>query len=45
MGYPSALNTIVQYSLTNNRYPHPGKGVFTTSETVSNIIRSNIEKA
>jgi phenylacetate-CoA ligase len=45
MGYPSALNTIAQYALDHNDKPAPAKAIFTTSETVSELVRSNIETA
>jgi phenylacetate-CoA ligase len=45
MGYPSALNTIASYALENNDMPPPAKGVFTTSETVTDGARKRIEAA
>jgi phenylacetate-CoA ligase len=45
MGYPSALNTIAQYALEHDDKPAPAKGIFTTSETVTELVRSNIETA
>ena len=45
MGYPSALNTIASYALEKNDLPAPAKGVFTTSETVTDDIRERIEAA
>lgn len=45
MGYPSALRVIAQYALENNDIPAPAIGVFTTSETVTELDRELIEKA
>src|SRR5262245_23841970 len=45
MGYPSAINTIASYALEKNDLPSPAKGVFTTSETVTDDIREIIEAA
>jgi phenylacetate-coenzyme A ligase PaaK-like adenylate-forming protein len=45
MGYPSALNTIACYALSNNDTPFPAKAVVTTSETVTAETRKKIETA
>ncbi len=45
MGYPSALYIIAKYALDHKELPSPAKGVFTTSETVSNEMRRVIESA
>ena len=45
MGYPSALNTLACYALSNNDMPFPAKVVITTSETVTADARKRIEAA
>ena len=45
MGYPSALNTVASYALSNNDMPFPAKAVVTTSETVTAGTRKRIERA
>jgi len=45
MGYPSALNTVAKFALENHTLPAPAKAIFTTSETVTDQIRENIEAA
>jgi phenylacetate-CoA ligase len=45
MGYPSALNTLACYALSNNDMPFPAKAVVTTSETVRADVRKRIESA
>lgn len=45
MGYPSALNTVAKFALENNTLPAPARAVFTTSETVTEQVRENIQTA
>ena len=45
MGYPSALYTIAKYALESGDLPARAKGVFTTSETVTDQMREAIESA
>jgi phenylacetate-CoA ligase len=45
MGYPSALYTIARYAVDHDDYPTPAKGIFTTSETVTEVQRECIEEA
>ncbi len=45
MGYPSALYTVARYALEHGDLPAPAKGVFTTSETVTDQMREAIESA
>lgn len=45
MGYPSALHTLAQYALEHNDLPAPARAVFTTSESVTELARSDIEAA
>jgi phenylacetate-CoA ligase len=45
MGYPSALYTIARFALETGTYPLPAKGVFTTSETVTDQMREAIQTA
>ena len=43
MGYPSSLYTIARHARETGNVPPPAKGVFTTSETVTSIIRETLE--
>jgi phenylacetate-CoA ligase len=44
MGYPSALNILARFALETGILPAPAKAVFTTSETVTEQLRSVIEE-
>jgi len=45
MGYPSSLRTLARYAIEHNDLPTPAQGIFTTSETVTEIDRELIESA
>ncbi len=45
MGYPNALAIIARFALETGRLPAPAKAIFTTSETVTDQLRTALEKA
>lgn len=44
MGYPSALGVVARYALETGDRPAPARGVFTTSETVTDGTRDALER-